>query len=226
MVEISVDASSIKSVPFVVYSENADYGKMIIFNIIADPKSGPFSPGDNMHFHLDGASLSVHDGTDFISLCSVTGGKLPSNMQDWLKVPLAEKGIAFEKGVLFEFTVSPNHLTSVTFEVGYASGLHPALKGYLFDLKTFAPEPDLGLVLGMKDNKVVITSVLPGTPAAKAGLLPGLLVRKIDGSDIASIGLKDAQTLCGPTGGVSLELMDPVSGKNENVVLTGEKIFR
>jgi membrane-associated protease RseP (regulator of RpoE activity) len=226
MEEFPVDPASIKSMPFVVVVENADYGNMILFRIIADPKGIASGAGEDMKFQLDGASLTVHQGADFISSCCVAGQKLPENMQEEWKVPLAEKKIAFAQGVLFEFTVSPKHLDAATFEIGYASGSHPALNNYHFELKSFVPTPDLGLVLGLKGKKVAITGILPNSPAAQAGLSAGLLVQKIDSDEIASLSLETAQKLCGPADMVNLELIDTTTGQIKTVLLSTEKIFR
>jgi hypothetical protein len=131
MVVISVNSTNIQTMPFVLKAEPVDYGKKILFRIIANPKGSPYAPDDNMHFSLAGASLTVYAGSNFISSCSVTGQKVPSNMQG-VKEPLADKG------VLYEFTVSTNYLPSVEFEIGYVSALHPAIDNYRFALQKFA----------------------------------------------------------------------------------------
>jgi hypothetical protein len=142
----SVLFSTIQTLPFVVKTEKIDYGKQILFRVVADPKGAPYAPDDNMHFSLGGASLSVYDGTNCISSCSVAGQKVPSNMRD-MKPPLADKG------VLFEFTVGTNYLRSVEFEIGYGSALHPTIDNYRFALQTFAPAADTGHSPGVKDKK-------------------------------------------------------------------------
>jgi hypothetical protein len=146
MVTISVDSTNIQTLPFVIKTEKIDYGKQIRFSVVADPKGAPYAPDDNMHFSLGGASLSVYDGTNCISSCSVAGQKVPSNMRD-VKPPLADKG------VLFEFAVGTNYLHSVEFEIGYGSALHPAIDNYRFALQTFVPSSDSGFFPGVKDKK-------------------------------------------------------------------------
>ena len=64
-----------------------------------------------------------------------------------VKAPLADKG------VLFEFTVSTNYLTSVQFEIGYGSALHPAIDNYRFALQTFVPATGIGFSPGIKEKK-------------------------------------------------------------------------
>jgi len=220
MVVISVDSTNIQSMPFIVRTDtsgNASSEKSINFYVIADPKGPPYAPDDNMHFSLRGASLSIYDGTNFISSCSVAGGNVPEFMRD-VKIPFAKKG------VFFSFQVGTNHLDSADFEIGYGSDLHPAIDSYRFALRTFVPESSLGLLLGIKDDKIVITGVPPDTPAFRAGLSPGLIVQQIDGEDSARYGLKMAQDDF-RFGIVDLELIDPSNGKTNKVLLTTAKTF-
>jgi len=95
---------------------------------------------------------------------------------------------------------------------------------YRFALRTFVPEPSLGLLLGIKDDKIEITGVLPDTPAYRAGLSPGLIVQQIDGVDSARYGLKMAQDDF-RFGIIDLELFDPSNGKTNKVLLTTAKTF-
>ena len=142
MVVISVDSTNIQSMPFVVRTDtsgNASYEKSINFYVIADPKGHPYTPGDNMHFSLDGANLSIYDGTNLVSSCSVAGGKVPSFMQD-VNAPF------MTNGVFYSFEVGTNHLDSANFEICYGSGIHPAIDCYRFALRTFVPEASLGLL--------------------------------------------------------------------------------
>jgi hypothetical protein len=220
MVLYMVDATNIKDMPFVVVSDTAGYCKGIKFTIIADPKDPPYATNDYMHFHLEGADLSIYDSTNLISSCSVPGWKVPSFLKQ-IKAPLAEKG------VVYEFTVGTNYLASAKFEVSYASGFMPAGNDYEFDLKTFIPVMNMGLTLGVKDKMIEITGVLPGTPAAKAGLTPGLIIQRIDGDDTSRMDLAMAKYMCGPIGGTAdLELIDPATRQTKDVVLTTEKIFQ
>jgi C-terminal processing protease CtpA/Prc len=103
----------------------------------------------------------------------------------------------------------------------------PAGNDYEFDLKTFIPVMNMGLTLGVKDKMIEITGVLPGTPAAKAGLTPGLIIQRIDGDDTSRMDLAMAKYMCGPIGGTAdLELIDPATRQTKDVVLTTEKIFQ
>ena len=223
MVILSVDSTNIQTMPFVVKSERADYGKSIQFKIIADPKGPPYAPDDSMHFILGGASLSVYESANFItshliSSCSVSGEKVPSYMQD-VKPPLAAKG------VLFEFKVGTNHLDSVEFEIGYGSTVHPAVDQYRFALQTFVPPMDAGFSLGLKDNRIEIVRVQPDTLAAKAGLSPGMVVQRISGADIASMTLAVAEDAVANGSIVHLELFDPANCKTNDVLLTCGRTF-
>ena len=130
MVIAPVDATNIQTMPFVVRAEKTDYGQKIHFRVIAGRKLSNGNGGEVMDFSFEGATLSVYDGTNFISSCSVAGQKVPADMQR-VTASLAESGI------LFEFAVSTNYLTSSRFEVAYVSGRHPAIADYRFMLKSF-----------------------------------------------------------------------------------------
>jgi uncharacterized sulfatase len=48
----------------------------------------------------------------------------------------------------------------------------------------------VGMLLRTEDQKVVISEVLPNTPAARAGLVPGLVIRTIDGSEMDGVNFE------------------------------------
>jgi hypothetical protein len=235
MTVFMVDATNIKGMPFIVRTDtsgNAIYNKSINFTVIADPAGPPFAPGDymqfSMQFSLGGASLTMYSSSNFmasnfVSSCTVDGQKISSSglsgyLKD-LKGPLARKGI------VYEFSVSTNQLANADFEISYYSGLHPAINSYRFALQSFEPETSIGLVLGIKDNQLVITTVLPNTPAARAGLTPGWVVQQIDGTDSARYGgLASAQESFRP-GIADLKLFDPSTGRTNDVLLTTTKTF-
>lgn len=221
-----VDATNIQTMPFIVRTDtsgNAAYNNGINFHVIADPKGPPYTPDDNMHFSLGGAMLTIYDSanfhdSNFVSSCTIASGEVPSYMQD-IKSPLVKKG------AFYEFTVNRNQLTNADFEICYVSRLHPAMDCYRFALPTFVPEPNLGLLLGSKGDKIEILNILPDTPASRAGLLPGLIVQQINGVDSARYGgLMKAQDVF-KFGDVDLELTDPSNGKTNIVLLTTARTF-
>ncbi len=83
----------------------------------------------------------------------------------------------------------------------------------------------VGLVLGIKDEKITIMDVLPNTPASKAGLVPGLVIQKIDGTNTKGMQLEDCVGMIrGPVDTrVKIELVD-TANKTNTVELTREKI--
>jgi len=85
----------------------------------------------------------------------------------------------------------------------------------------------VGLALGVEDQAITIRKVLPRTPASKAGLVPGLVVRKIDGTTTEGKLLKECvDMLRGEVGTrVKLELVDPANSKTNTVELTRERIL-
>ncbi|MDZ4404313.1 serine hydrolase [Prosthecobacter sp.] len=85
----------------------------------------------------------------------------------------------------------------------------------------------LGAALGSDDATgiVRITRVFPKSPAGKAGLAPGLLIQKINGTSIEGKPLKEClEMMGGPVGTkVSMELLDPERKKTKTVELTRQK---
>jgi carboxyl-terminal processing protease len=67
----------------------------------------------------------------------------------------------------------------------------------------------IGLGLGDHEGKIEVVLVAPGSPAAKAGLAPGMTVEKIDGVKTAGKSLHECATLVhgAPGTTVILELM-------------------
>jgi C-terminal processing protease CtpA/Prc len=85
----------------------------------------------------------------------------------------------------------------------------------------------VGVALGVEDQTIKIMKVLPRTPASKAGLVRGLVVRKIDGTTTDGKLLKECvDMLRGGVGTkVKLELVDPANSKTNTVELTRERIL-
>jgi carboxyl-terminal processing protease len=69
--------------------------------------------------------------------------------------------------------------------------------------------------------------VLPHTPASKAGLVPGLVVRKIDGTTTDGKLLKECVDMVRGAVGtkVKLELVDTANSKTNTVELTRGRIL-
>ncbi len=129
-VDTRVDATNIKTLPFFVRAEKTHSGREMVFTVIAGRSLSSAIAGEGMDFSFQTATLSVYDGRHFISSCSVAGEKVPAGMEHVTPSFL-------QSGVLFEFTVSRNYLTSSKFEVWYVSGRHPAINAYTFMLKSF-----------------------------------------------------------------------------------------
>jgi carboxyl-terminal processing protease len=68
--------------------------------------------------------------------------------------------------------------------------------------------------------------ILPGTPAAKAGLHPGLIIQQIDGIDIVGKSLVECVAMTrGQVGSkVRFQVIDPVKSETNIVAFTREKI--
>ncbi|HEY5042354.1 MAG TPA: PDZ domain-containing protein [Verrucomicrobiae bacterium] len=84
----------------------------------------------------------------------------------------------------------------------------------------------IGVQLGVRDRALQIMGVVPDTPAAKAGLHPGLVIQQIDGTDIVGKPLVECVSMTrGPVGSkVQLEVIDPAKSETNIVEFTREKI--
>ncbi len=84
------------------------------------------------------------------------------------------------------------------------------------------PVAGVGLLLAMLGDKFTVMKVMPGTPAADAGLTERLVIVAIDGVSIAGRSQADcAASVRGlPGTKVKLELLDPDRGLTISVELT------
>src|ERR1700722_19005863 len=89
---------------------------------------------------------------------------------------------------------------------------------------TFAQEHigGIGALVESKNHALIIIQVLPNTPAFKAGLIPGLIIQKIDGTATADKHLKDCVDMLRGAAGttVKLELIDTAQSQTNTVELT------
>ena len=85
----------------------------------------------------------------------------------------------------------------------------------------------IGVMLAMRDHEPEIMDVLPGSPAAKAGLHRGMLIQQIDGADIVDKPLAECVAMTrGPVGSkVQLEVIDPARSETNLMEFTREKIL-
>ena len=86
----------------------------------------------------------------------------------------------------------------------------------------------IGLWVTADDHALLIVNVLSNTPASKAGLVPGLVIQKIEGTATADKRTEDCIAMIrGPVGTtVKLELFDKANNKTNTVVLTREPFGR
>ena len=85
----------------------------------------------------------------------------------------------------------------------------------------------VGVALGVEGQTIKIMQVLPHTPASQAGLVPGLVVREIDGTPTEGKRLKECVDMVRGAVGtkVRLELVDIENGKTNTVELTRERVL-
>lgn len=86
----------------------------------------------------------------------------------------------------------------------------------------------VGVALGAdkETSAIKIMQVIPGSPAAKAGLTAGLILEKIDGVSLKGKNLNECVTLMRGTAGskVTLQLVDLAEQATNKVELTRERI--
>lgn len=85
----------------------------------------------------------------------------------------------------------------------------------------------IGVALTINNNALEIQSVAPGTPAAKAGLHPGLVIQQIDGIDTAGKPLLECMNMTsGPIGSkLHLTVIDKARDETNDVEITREKFI-
>jgi serine-type D-Ala-D-Ala carboxypeptidase/endopeptidase len=87
----------------------------------------------------------------------------------------------------------------------------------------------LGAVLSLdeKTGALQITKIVPKSPAAVAGLSPGLIIQRINGTSVAGKSLPESLALMsGPVGTkTTLDLLDPQRKETKSVALTRRKFL-
>jgi carboxyl-terminal processing protease len=91
------------------------------------------------------------------------------------------------------------------------------------------PQPSItgiGVMLTVRNHALEVMDVLPGSPAAKAGLHRGLVVQQIDGTDIVGKPLAECVAMTrGQVGTrVQFEVVDPARSETNLVEFTRERI--
>ncbi len=84
----------------------------------------------------------------------------------------------------------------------------------------------IGAEVTVKDGQVVIVTPIDGSPAQAAGVKPGDIILKVDGVEVAGMGINDVVSkVLGPAGTqVTINLQDPQSGATRDVTITRAKI--
>jgi hypothetical protein len=209
-----VDATNIQTMPFIVKTDFSILYKTVGFTAIAAPHA-------SSQLSLGGATLTVYDGTNLVSSSVIA----PDN--GFVDIVGTNMALAIGGG-LFSFDAGASHLADVNFEIDYAVDRETDVMCYRFRLQTFASAKiGVGLSLGVTNDCINVTRVLPNSPAAKAGLSPGLVLQRINGVaasvilgierrlGIDPVYLGDAigEYLSGPRDTkLQLELMDTAKG--------------
>jgi len=83
----------------------------------------------------------------------------------------------------------------------------------------------IGVQMTVKDGAFQIMGIVADSPAAKAGLHRGLVIQRVDGTDIVGKPLTECVDMMrGPVGSkVQLEVVDPAKGETNTVEITRAK---
>ena len=98
----------------------------------------------------------------------------------------------------------------------------------LLTVTTYAEDSfsGVGLEIMSKDNNTIIRSIIPNSPAEKAGITPGLVIMKVD--DKSTKGMKAEEVghmIRGPIGSkIKLELFDLTKNKAITFEITRDTI--
>ncbi|SBS40337.1 putative CtpA-like serine protease [Marinomonas spartinae] len=113
---------------------------------------------------------------------------------------------------------------------GMVSGLDPHSE-YLtkeevkdFDQLTTGEYAGVGVEVELKNNKLVIVSPIDGSPAAKAGILPGDVIVKVGNTVVTDMGFEDVMNLMRGDAGTTLSLDIERHGKIKHFSLKRQMI--
>ena len=138
---------------------------------------------------------------------------------------------AYEAIALFTKVLEEVHRSYVDAdEADYDTLVRHALTGMLEDLDPYSQFLDedgyedmkddtsghfggVGLVISMKDGLLMVVAPMEGTPAFRAGVLPGDIIIEIDGEETRAMSLSDAvKKMRGePGSGVTLKILRPAN---------------
>jgi len=84
----------------------------------------------------------------------------------------------------------------------------------------------IGALMEMKNGNATIVAPFDGSPAQKAGLIPGDVITKVDGKDVTGLPLDQiVNQILGPAGtNITLTVLDPKTGQTRTVTITRAKI--
>jgi carboxyl-terminal processing protease len=82
----------------------------------------------------------------------------------------------------------------------------------------------IGIIMDLKDGEVIVVSPIPGTPAARAGLLTGDRIVQIDGHSTRDMALQRAVSLIRGPRGTAVRLLVNRGNTGRQVVITRDVI--
>jgi carboxyl-terminal processing protease len=146
---------------------------------------------------------------------------------------IAEAWKTIQKQYVNRATVEPTELTYGAIDgmvnslgdTGHSTFLNPEMVQQMRELQR-GELKGIGIEIQNRDGDVVIVTPLDGSPAQKAGLRPGEIIRKIGGDEIAEWPLsRVVQRISGRPGTkVTLTIEDPRSSRVRQVTVTRASI--
>jgi carboxyl-terminal processing protease len=84
----------------------------------------------------------------------------------------------------------------------------------------------IGAEVQTKNNQTVIVAPIPGSPAEKAGVVPGDIIMQVDGKDVSGQPLESVvKLILGPAGTqVQITLQNPTTHQNRTLTITRARI--
>lgn len=172
---------------------------------------------------LDRQVLATFVPPDAISADAASGFRL-----------MAEAWNTIQKVYVDRTAVQPRDLTygaisgmvDALGDTGHSRFLSPEMVQAVHDFSRGQFE-GIGAEVQMKGGHIVIVAPLDGSPAQRAGLRPGDIILKVDGTDVTGLPLDQAvRRILGPAGtSVTLTILNPTTGRTRDVTLVRARII-
>jgi len=157
---------------------------------------------------------------------------IPANSQQNFGL-MAEAWNTIEKEYVDRSAVNPQNMTYGAIsgmvnslgDTGHSTFLSPEMVKQEQNF-TQGQFDGIGALMEMKNGNPTIVAPFDNSPAQKAGLKPGDVITKVNGTDISGLPLNQVVSkILGPAGtNVTLTVLDPKTGQTRTVTITRAKI--